>query len=173
MSLFEKSNKDLLVSVPALNSGKVVFLGSLPTKNEAIRQGFFAQIRSDVATTETNTNEVMSMFLGFSNNQERVIRCVQSYKPELMKLKEGDSLPEGINIQVNDAEAPFYAGQEGRKRPDGSAILKAGKAIYRKETLVSGEPKHSLIKDYDHITAPVAQESTTAKAEAPETLIIS
>lgn len=171
MSLFEKSNKELLESVSALNSGKVVFLGSLPTKNEAIRQGFFAQIRSDVATTETNTNEVLNMFLGFSNNQERVIRCVQSYKPELMKLEEGQALPEGINIQVTDAMEPFYVGQVGRKRPDGSEILKAGKAIYRKESLVSGEPKHNLIKDYDHIAAPVTQESTAKIAEP--TLIIS
>jgi hypothetical protein len=151
-SLVKNTNSQLLEAIPALKEGKIVFLGSTETKNPEVRQGFFAQLRNDVNTAEqTASNEVLSMFMGFSNNQARVIRVVQAYKPALLKLEVGQVLPANMNIEVIDALQPFYEGQKGRKRPDGSAILKEGQPVYRKETIVAGEPNHNLIKDYDHI----------------------
>ena len=156
MKLFELKNEELSAKVAAINSGKVIFLGSTDTKNPAIKQGYFAQLRSDVSTSNASSDAMLEMFLGFSNDSSRIVRCVQSYKPAIMKLVEGQVI-EGLNIQIEDSMTPFYkkadgTNQEGRKRPNGTAILANGKNIYRKEKLVAGEAKHILITEYDHVS---------------------
>lgn len=132
------------------STGNCVVTGILDTKNPEIKTMFIAQLRDDVNSSEASTEN--TMFLGWGTGS-RIIRAVRSFKPSVFNAEVGTILPDGVNIQVEDSESPYYEGQEPRKRPNnGTTITRGGNPIYRQTFVVAGEPKHNIIKDYDRET---------------------
>jgi len=130
-----------------------------------------AQLRDDLSSSDSNS--LNDLFLGWSKSAPQVQRVFRTFKPEVMDLKVGDTLHPTLNIQVEDAETPFYEGQEPRKRPNaadgtvGTTIMKDGKPVYRNSFVVAGEPNHSIIKDYtrENKSAVVQAFASAAAAE--------